>query len=329
MSQLDLIYLAQPLIIIAATSLLLFWYYRKKVSSSFSFVLGLSAIAYFVAIVAKEVFQAELAITGLTPANPFVLGLSYGLQTCLLEVGLAYLIARFAVSNGGVGVEDAPVYGAGLAFWENGVLLGAITLIELSVIIATGGSGLATGSLGQVAQLVALGTLERVSSILAHFSWGVLAVVAAFSKKTKYLAAALPMGFVDFLVPFASSMSLVTFEAIVFAWGAACLAVTYMMTKDDWPMIWGTKTPPAALSPGSGTVTSAPQGPSYPSETPANVNNARCQECGAVFMASRNIFLPHVGPLVLRKCPACGRRSFMRSRVDEPLTWPGGNGRLK
>ena len=72
------------------------------------------------------------------------------------------------------------------------------------------------GSLGTVLQLVALGTIERLGSILVHFSWGILVVVAAASRRTKYFLVALPMGLVDFLVPFAPSLGLPEFEGIAF-----------------------------------------------------------------------------------------------------------------
>ena len=320
MSQLDLIYLVQPLAIIAATSLLLLWYYRKKLMTTE--VIGYSAISYFVAIVGKTFLQAEVTLAGLTPTNPFVLGTYYGLQTVFLEVGLAYLFAKIALENRNMRAEQAPAYGAALAFWENGILLGVIALPGLAWVIATGGSGLPSGSPGQVLQLVALGTLERVSSIIAHFSWGILCMIAAATKKTKYLVVALPMGFIDFLVPFAPSMSLVAFELIVFSLSVLCLAAAYMLTKDDWPAFWGRELTALPAVEAAGSPVSAPVTPTAPPQGGERVHNSQCPKCQAVFAAEWSPFLPHMGPLVLRKCPACQTRSFMPSNVDSPLTWP-------
>ena len=94
------------------------------------------------------------------------------------------------------------------------------------------------GSWGEVAGLVALGTLERTSSILAHFSWGFLVVVAAASGRRRYLAAAAPMGLVDFRVPFALSLGPVEFETLVFALSLVALLVSHGLTRTEWRSIW-------------------------------------------------------------------------------------------
>ena len=327
MNQLDLLYLVQPVAIIVATSLLLVWYHQKKLLTME--VIGVSAVAYFIAIAGKSAIQSAFAAAGLTPTNPFVLGTYYGLQTAFLEVGLAYLLARAALRNSSLRVGQAPAYGAALAFWENGVLLGLLALPGLAYLIATGSSDLASGSPGQILQLVGWGTLERTSSIIAHFSWGILAVVAAATRKMKYLAVALPMGFIDFLVPFAPSMSLGAFELIVFALSLLCLGVTYLMTKDDWPMFWGGETTPSTVVHVPVTTIPTPVVAPAPPKPRGMVYNAQCPKCQAVFAAEWSPFLPHVGPLVLRKCPACQTRSFMRQNVDSPITWPVDDQRLR
>ena len=318
MSSLDLLYLAQPLILIAATTLLLLAYYRRRLLTSP--VVWYSLLAYFVAISAKVAVQTAVSV----PSDDLLAGLYYGVQTAALEIGLAYLLARSAVRERRIGVEQAPAYGAGLAFWENGVLLGLLALPGLALAISNGGSGLPSGSLGQVLALVALGTLERGSSVLAHFSWGILVVVAAASGRSRYLLAALPMGLIDFLVPFAPLMSLAQFEGIVFALSLLCLVVTYLLTREEWPGFWRSDT--RGPSPLPYTILSSP--PPAPSEASAPAPSrsaeyrARCGKCRAVFAAEWNPLLPHLGPLVLRRCPACGRRSFMESGVDAPRTWP-------
>src|SRR5208283_3554811 len=59
------------------------------------------------------------------------LGVYFGLQTVFFEVGLAYLVVWYVVSHGMLEKKDAEAYGAGLAFWENAVLLGILSLISL------------------------------------------------------------------------------------------------------------------------------------------------------------------------------------------------------
>lgn len=60
-----------------------------------------------------------------------VVGLYYGLQTVVFEVGLAFVVARYAVSRGKLGKNDAEAFGLGFGFWENAILLGAFSLVNL------------------------------------------------------------------------------------------------------------------------------------------------------------------------------------------------------
>ena len=77
---------------------------------------------------------------------------------------------------------------------------------------------------------VALGVGERVSSIMIHVAWGYLCVMAAVYRKKWLFLIALPMGFVDFLVPFAQN-SLVAFEAVVFVLALISVAVAWFATR--------------------------------------------------------------------------------------------------
>jgi hypothetical protein len=77
---------------------------------------------------------------------------------------------------------------------------------------------------------VALGTLERVSSILIHFAWGYLCFAAVYLHKKPLLFIALPMGFIDFLVPFAQE-SIVAFEAAFFALSLFLTIVAWYATE--------------------------------------------------------------------------------------------------
>jgi hypothetical protein len=238
----DLLDLIQPLLVILVSALLLLVYFRRSLLTGA--IIWSSFLAYFLAIAGKEAFQLAVPV----PSDLVVAGVYYGLQTVFLEVGLAYVFARWAISRDRIRAEQAPAYGAALAFWENGVLLGVLAIPGLIAIILTGGSGL-PGSWGGVLELVALGTVERVGSILVHFSWGILVVVAAASRRARYLLVALPMGFVDFLVPFAPSLGLPAFEGIAFGLALLSLAVTYAMTKDEWPTLWQRpRGPPVPLS---------------------------------------------------------------------------------
>jgi len=324
-SSLDLLYVLQPIVIIAATTGLLAFYYRRRLLTAP--VLSISLLAYVLAIGGKVVFQLVVP----APTGTWAAGAYYGGQTAVLEVGLAYLFARYSIERRGLRIDNAPAYGAALAFWENGFLLGLLSLPGLLVVVGAGGDGLPAGSFGQVATLVALGTLERVSSVLAHFSWGILVVVAAATRQVRYLAVAVPMGLVDFLVPFAPGLGLVEFEGLIFLLSVLCLLVTYLLTKDEWPSFWGgTPAPPPAVpyrylaSP-----VPPPVAPPVPTAGSPGEDRSQCPTCGAVFEAPSSLFLPHLGSLVLRKCPACGRRSFMPSHVEAPVTWPGRNPPLR
>jgi len=58
-------------------------------------------------------------------------GVYFGVQTGVFEVGLAYIVAVYAVKRGSLHLKDAEGYGFSLAFWENGVLLSLLTLINI------------------------------------------------------------------------------------------------------------------------------------------------------------------------------------------------------
>ena len=64
-----------------------------------------------------------------------------------------------------------------------------------------------------------------------HFSWGYLSVLAAVYKKKFFLAVALPMGLVDFLAPFASTMGVPVFEGVLFLLSLLCLTVALRVTS--------------------------------------------------------------------------------------------------
>jgi hypothetical protein len=124
----DPLLLLQPALFIAlGAGLVVYWRLKRKLTGM---VLLFSLMAYAGAIALKEVVQAYTA-NGVFAAFGYVswqTGLYYGLQTSFLEVGLAYLVARYAVARRQMDVSDTEGYGVSLAFWENAILLGALSL---------------------------------------------------------------------------------------------------------------------------------------------------------------------------------------------------------
>ncbi len=206
-------------------------------------------VAYSVAIALKYAVQIPTinAVESYFGSASVGLGVYYGLQTVFFEVGLAYFVAWYVVSRGLLERKDAEAYGSGLAFWENAGLLGILSLINLitywsilssnTPLAQTLYSQLNANSSGLFApasealRSVALGTLERVSSIMIHFAWGYLCFMAVVLRRRRLFLIALPMGFVDFLVPFASSIGIVVFEAVVFALAVLSVFVAWYAVR--------------------------------------------------------------------------------------------------
>ena len=236
MENIDPVFVLQPVVVIVLCVALLMYWRRKR---GFDLVVVWYALlAYASAIALKYAVQLPSidAVEGYYGQASVGLGIYYGAQTVGFEVGLAFLVAWYMVRKGRMGRKDAEAYGAGLAFWENAILLGVAPLINLIIYYAilSGNSSfaptlynqLSSSSAGlfepvpQALSSVALGTLERISSIMLHSAWGYLCALAAVYRKRELFYIALPMGLVDFLVPFASSLGTVLFELIVF-----CLAL--------------------------------------------------------------------------------------------------------
>ena len=121
MQNIDLLYILQPIIIIAVCSaLMVYWYIKRRFHAG---VWGYSALAYFVAIALKYALQLPTIsmVTGYFGAHSVGLGVYYGLQTVFFEVGLAFLVAWYAVKSGKLERKDAEAYGSALAFWENAI----------------------------------------------------------------------------------------------------------------------------------------------------------------------------------------------------------------
>jgi uncharacterized membrane protein YhfC len=248
MQNIDPVALLGPIIyILFSAGVVVYWKSRRRLTAA---VIVISAVAYFFAIGLKVVVQ-DLTygwVVATFGATSLATGIYFGAQTSFFEVGLAYLVARWAVSKKQVEGRDGEGYGVALAFWENAVLLGALPLFNLAVVYAIIANGLMPqaeyqtivnsepGLFYSSTQLLfptALGVLERVSSFVFHFSWGYLCVLAAYLGKKKYFLVALPMGLVDTLVPFAGDVSLWVFEATIFLLSLGSFFVAWTITKED------------------------------------------------------------------------------------------------
>jgi hypothetical protein len=244
----DVMFILQPLIVIlVASGLVVYWRYRRVFRGV---VLLYTLVAYAVAIALKYAVQIPTAssVTAYFGAESVGVGVYYGVQTVVFEVGLAYLVARYAVVHHAMDNKDAEAFGLGLGFWENAVLLGLLSLFDLVVIyfVLSSNTPVAQTVYSQLSKSapdlfsppsqaigsVAAGVVERMSSILIHFSWGYLCVMAAYFRKRKYLMFALPMGFVDFLVPFAQNLGIIVFEALVLAISIVSVAVVWIVTGE-------------------------------------------------------------------------------------------------
>jgi hypothetical protein len=247
MQNIDPIFIIQPVIVIGfSVGIVLYWHWKERFTR---YVLGFSLLAYGGAITAKVAFQYITAPSFLfvSQGSLWLLGLYLGLQTMIFEVGGAYLVARFAVSRHRMKKNDGVGYGLGLAFWENGIIIGAtslLTLLSYFITIAQGGTAADSlySFLSQsqpqlfypplyALQIIGWGLLERASSLMAHLSWGYLCLRSVTSHRKGYLFLALPIGLIDFLVPFARIMTVPIFEIVVFAFAALCTLATVYATR--------------------------------------------------------------------------------------------------
>ncbi len=109
---------------------MVYWYFKRRFHAG---IWAYSAIAYFVAIAVKNAVLLSTIhmVIGYFGVHSIGLGVYYGLQTVFFEVGLAFLVAWYAVKRGKLERKDAEAYGSGLAFWENAIYLGALTLLSI------------------------------------------------------------------------------------------------------------------------------------------------------------------------------------------------------
>jgi len=243
----DPVWFAYPVVIfVLSFGLIVYWHSRRSFTRD---VMIYSLVAYGGAIALKYAIQlpTAAALASDFGSKSVVNGLYFGLQTVLFEVGGAFLVAWFAVKRGAFSQHDAEGFGLGLAFWENGVLLGLFQVLDLIgayAILATNTAAAQSAystllnaqpqlfyAPGQALPYLALGILERCSSLVVHVAWGYLCVVGALTRNRGYLLMALPMGMIDFFVVFASSLGLAVFEGLIFAFSLACFAVAMVATR--------------------------------------------------------------------------------------------------
>jgi len=198
-------------------------------------------IAYFSAIALKIVFQ-NFTLGFVQHYGTVMLGIYYGLQTSLLEVGLAFIVARQA--RGSMKSGDGFGYGLSLAMWENGVLISIPLLLDyvLYYVMLPGSPQLYSMlyaeapslflPLSAALPLIGFAVIERISSLLLHLSWGYLTVMAVFTGRRRYVAFGMVMGFADFIVPFEQSLGIAAFEAILFAIALASAAFTFYLKAE-------------------------------------------------------------------------------------------------
>ena len=248
MQNIDAVYFLQPIVTIAFSAGLVVYWNRKRRFTRAALVLSL--LAYAGAIAVKIILQTLTysAFVSRVGNNPVALGAYFGVQTVFFEVGGAYLVAVWAVSRSRLNPRDAESYGLGLAFWENAGyigILGTLTLLSIYLTLAIGGppaeavySSLVVARpdlfypATQALTLVGYALFERVSSLLFHFSWGYLCLLAVCTARRRYLLLALPMGLVDFSVPFAGIMGTAAFELLIFVLGLGCLGLAWLVTRD-------------------------------------------------------------------------------------------------
>jgi hypothetical protein len=236
------------MVITFSFGLVLYWHFKRNFSK---WVLLYSLAAYAGAIAVKYAVQIPTigAVDSAFGSNPAVLGLYYGIQTGVFEVGGAFLVASLAHSRGNFKASDAEGFGLGLAMWENGVLLGIPVLIDYVtyyVLLSMPSSGvsqllystLIKASPGlfygnsSALPLIGYAILERVSSLFGHFAWGYLAVISAVYKKRIYFAVGFPIGFlIDFLVPFEPKLGTGIFELVVFIVATSGLLASIFVTR--------------------------------------------------------------------------------------------------
>ncbi len=165
---------------------------------------AIAFLSYFIAIIAKILIQSTFLGFFHTPSIPTYL--SYGILTTVLEPGFAYLFL-LVFKPKGLNANLGLSYGAYLAFCENAVLLGVLSLPNYLIV-----------SLSISASQILAHTLDRLSSFLLHTFWGFSATLSMTKKDLRYLLISMPYGMTDSLAAyydFTHAIPLLVFSTIV------------------------------------------------------------------------------------------------------------------
>jgi hypothetical protein len=113
MQNINLLFVLQPLAVTAlSVGLILYWRLKRR----FKWIILLyAAIAYALAIAFKYVLQffTASAVVSTFGAQSIPVGVYYGMQTMLFEVGIAYVVAWYATSQTGLTPETPKPTGWG------------------------------------------------------------------------------------------------------------------------------------------------------------------------------------------------------------------------
>jgi len=105
MENINPLFMLQPIIVIVfSVAIMVYWHKKRRFHAN---IWLYSLIAYGGAIALKYVIQIPTINAVNAVGNLYVLGAYYGVQTVFLEVGLAYVIARYAFSKGKIDRRDA------------------------------------------------------------------------------------------------------------------------------------------------------------------------------------------------------------------------------
>ncbi|MBP1357158.1 MAG: hypothetical protein JZD40_01525 [Sulfolobus sp.] len=132
----------------------------------------------------------------------YIVGTYFGAQTAAFEVGLAFL---FIYIYKKVEIKDAMSYGVTLAFTENGIMVGIVSLISGVINMALlpyypplmRSLVLSEANIPYIYDLYH--TMDRISSFLLHTAWGSSAVLYYITKEKLYLLVFIAGFLADFL----------------------------------------------------------------------------------------------------------------------------------
>ena len=164
-------------------------YFRKD-----GLLFVIAALAYFLAIAGKVVVE------GIFPAffhgNSLPTYAAYGLLTAVFEIGFAYAFVLFY--KGDFRPWKGWAYGSYLAFFENFVYIGILSLVTLLTyqFLVSSTAGQNPYGANYLVTSIPVG-FERIVSFVGHAVWGYIAFFAATRKKPAYVLLALPLASID------------------------------------------------------------------------------------------------------------------------------------